>query len=76
MKNWMRGGIIGFIIGLVFIFYYIIRLKVQTGHNLCSFGTNACGFSIFIIVYQIAIWFIAGAIIGWIIGLILKKAQK
>lgn len=81
MKSWLKGGLIGLILGIIFSLY-MSSLSFCVGLN--SDGTSNCPtrFDLFLdnltaffpsIVITLISLFIIGAIIGWIIGIIKKN---
>tara|TARA_Y100000310_G_scaffold275128_1_gene291539 strand:- start:5413 stop:5655 length:243 start_codon:yes stop_codon:yes gene_type:complete len=80
MKAWIKGGLIGAVIGVLYLI-----LSNLFGLNFCMFSKEKCGLEgavfLFSLIYNwyeylfiLIIFLLIGAIIGWIVGKI--KSRK
>ena len=81
---WLKGGIIGGIMGIILLFYFLLQSKC---FGLNADGTSTCpkGFDIFLknlelfnfsIFLIIIAFFLIGALIGWIYSKYKLKNRK
>jgi len=86
MKTWIKGGLIGACLNVIFVIFIFVRSSDPEG---TSFALAYAGYPLSIIlfgngpdilwlyvVFGIIYWFIIGAIVGAIIGFITQKVKS
>ena len=87
MKPWLKGGLIGGIVGLIFClvaFWWgsmtsvVLILPALIVRNLIigEIEYIFMSFSTSIFIINIIIWFVIGSVIGWMIGKIKARNQN